>query len=650
MAGAAVAAEPAARRARAPRAVVLLALVLGAVLLPTLPVAATDTDVVRRLSIQIDVRSDGTLDVTETYHWDFGSRHGLGFTRVLDSQLDHPSTPGKVRVYDYRDFAATSPSRAPAEVWVHDEGPRVRIDVGAPDGSDDRRTGVQVYRLSYTVAGALNAVRDQPGVPDRDELYWNVTGHDWEVPIVWATTSVRGPTGVVDHACYAGPYGSTTPCETRPVDRGGVGGSATDLAPGSGMTMMAAFPAGTFGDIAPILRDRPSPFAGRSGPTAAAASVVWDHAGPLAALVLAGSAAFGGWRVVRGRDLRYAHLPPGVVATPGSPARVETVWRAPTVAVRFTPPDGLPPAAVGALDDARVTTAHVSATIVDLAVRGHLGIREADRDRRGRVTDWTLVDRPRAAGRDPLSPVEQALLTGIFGARRAVRLSQLRHGFHATVEEARRGIAADLDERGLFTRPVPLARRVRFSVPNMIYAVVLGGFAVNAVLSADLHAELFLLGVAALGAATWYAAAVVTRRAARRRTALGRALHEQSRSFRHYLATAEAGRLRVEDGEDVFSRYLPYAIVYGVAERWARVFAELESRGARLAHPEWYTGNGSHGFASTGYTDLGRAVSDFSASATSTLSATPGSAGGSGGSSGGGFSGGGGGGGGGGGR
>ena len=63
----------------------------------------------------------------------------------------------------------------------------------------------------------------------------------------------------------------------------------------------------------------------------------------------------------------------------------------------------------------------------------------------------------------------------------------------------------------------------------------------------------------------------------RQRSARGRALYEQSRGFELYLSTAKAHQLRFEEGEDIFSRYLPYAIVYGVAERWAEIFAQLEA-------------------------------------------------------------------------
>ncbi len=45
-------------------------------------------------------------------------------------------------------------------------------------------------------------------------------------------------------------------------------------------------------------------------------------------------------------------------------------------------------------------------------------------------------------------------------------------------------------------------------------------------------------------------------------------------------------------GEDLFSRYLPYAIVFGLTERWAGVFGDLAARGERVPEPAWYHGYG----------------------------------------------------------
>ena len=53
------------------------------------------------------------------------------------------------------------------------------------------------------------------------------------------------------------------------------------------------------------------------------------------------------------------------------------------------------------------------------------------------------------------------------------------------------------------------------------------------------------------------------------RTADGSAVLAQSKGFEHYIATAEANQIRWEEAQDVFSRFLPYAIVFGLADRWA---------------------------------------------------------------------------------
>ncbi|WP_193311315.1 DUF2207 domain-containing protein [Georgenia satyanarayanai] len=634
----------------APRLLAVLTLFLAGLLL--LPPAATAAsgDVVRQLDITIEVRPDGTLAVTETYDWDFGSRQGLGLTRVLDSRFDYQPDPDKVRVYEYGGFTAASPTGAPAGVWPTDEGARVRVDVGAPDGSEDRRSGRQTYVLRYTVDGALNAVRDDPTVPDRDELYWNATGHDWDVPIEQATVTVTGPADVVDHACYEGSRGSTAECASLDADGGRVRATSGHLPSGSGVTVVAAYPAGTFGAVEPILEDRPERllWAG-DGAAPTAARFVRDNLAWLAPLAMVGPVVLAVFRVRRGRDLHFADLPPGVLPAPGTTPRVEVLRDDPAVAVRFTPPDDLRPGEVGTLDEKTATTTHVSATLIDLAVRGFLQIREAGTSWRGRTNDWLLVATPEAA-RGALRDYERTLLEKIFAGRSQVQMSQLRNTFAGTLRTARRQLAAGL--AGLFTGRLRPATQgsVASLLPLVIIGFVvlnIGGGIVGAAASGP--ASIVLVLVAGVVLAAFLLAWGLTRRARQQRTPVGRALHEQSRGFRLYLTTAEAHQLRVEEGEDIFSRYLPYAIVYDAAERWAGIFARLEAHGHQVARPTWYVG--AHGFHGGSFTTLGSALSSFSSTAGRTLSSTPGSSGGSGSrGGGGGFSGGGGGGGGGGGR
>jgi uncharacterized membrane protein len=69
--------------------------------------------------------------------------------------------------------------------------------------------------------------------------------------------------------------------------------------------------------------------------------------------------------------------------------------------------------------------------------------------------------------------------------------------------------------------------------------------------------------------------------------------------FRTYLATAEADQLKFEEGEDIFSKYLPWAIAFELADRWQRVCAQLVAAGRITPDPYWYTGPSyySSGFA-----------------------------------------------------
>ena len=113
--------------------------------------------------------------------------------------------------------------------------------------------------------------------------------------------------------------------------------------------------------------------------------------------------------------------------------------------------------------------------------------------------------------------------------------------------------------------------------------------------------------------------------------------------FRRYLSAAEAPQIRFEEGVDVFSRYLPYAIVFGEADRWAKVFQQLAAaQGVTMSAVPWYTG--PVGWA---YADFSDSVQAFAVNTSGSISAAAASSSsgfGGGGSSGGGMGGGGGGG------
>ena len=121
-----------------------------------------------------------------------------------------------------------------------------------------------------------------------------------------------------------------------------------------------------------------------------------------------------------------------------------------------------------------------------------------------------------------------------------------------------------------------------------------------------------------------------------RRTATGTGALRRVWGFRRFIDESEKERARFAEQQHLFSEYLPYAVVFGATDKWARAFAGLDDT---LPATPWYTG--VHPFTVAGFS---QSMDGFATTTAGTIASTP-AASGSSGFGGGGFSGGGGGGG-----
>jgi uncharacterized membrane protein YgcG len=71
-----------------------------------------------------------------------------------------------------------------------------------------------------------------------------------------------------------------------------------------------------------------------------------------------------------------------------------------------------------------------------------------------------------------------------------------------------------------------------------------------------------------------------------RRTAQGKILHDEWLGFKLYLEVAEKYQLQ-NLTPDLFEKYLPYAMVFGIEKKWAKVF---ERANIGIEAPSWYGG------------------------------------------------------------
>ena len=644
----------------------MLGILVAVALLLVAPAGAAQAaggEAMQSFAAAYDVQADGSMKVTETITWRFPAgqqRHGI--VRNIVVRMGYNNEENRYRYYDLTDVAVSSPSGAPDAFSVNDYGAAKQIRIGS---ASEYTSGTQVYKVSYTLHNVLNPItadgKPATGTAPADtvELNYNVFGANELTERDRASVTVNAPAAATTVLCYSGPSGSTTQCSGSAGDPSRF--SAGPLASGDAMTVIASYPASAFGDVHADVRTggAGSTVGSEAAPAVNAAAWIGGIGAPVLALAVMGMLVW-----TRGRDERYAELTPGLSPVPspaggpngpgatsatgatgttGAPATVR--GGSPTVAVQFQPPKGVQPGMVGTIIDETANPIDVSATVIDLAVRGFLRIEENEGGGMFSRTDWTLTRLDPPAG-ERLLPYERSLLDGIFSTRGdVVQLSELKNTFASTLKSIQRQMYQEVVTRGWF-RSSPQTQRGVWQGLGVVIAV-LGGLllfygrpAISAILGGGFSGGVALgIGLVLAGAIVW----VLGGRMAAK-TAEGSAVLAQSLGFKEYLTTAEAGQIAFEEASNVFSRYLPYAVVFGVADRWARTFAEV-ARAAEVANqpllmPTWYVWSGN---AFPDFTSIAAGVESFSTTSTGTFTSTPGSSGSSG-FGGGGFSGGGGGG------
>jgi hypothetical protein len=431
---------------------------------------------------------------------------------------------------------------------VSDEADRTIVTITG--GGPGRHTA----RLSYTVKGAITPL------PGRQELNWTAAG-GWEVPAKQTRVTVESGAAVQNLNCFAGDLNSMVGCTQFFTNHTHVQAEFRQqtLQPGEYVTIVIGYPPGTT-TAKPLLDQRH---------TLATAFTVNGVTGGalvgLLALLLGGVALlYFTW----GRDARIVSKK----AAEGDHAPVDDAG--------FAPPDGVRPGQIGTLIDEQADVVDVTATIIDLAVRGYLLIEELPRAAYGRL-DWQLRRLDRPAGE--MLPYERVLYDALFDGRDTVRLSELGGTFAGRLSAVRGALYEDVERQGWFTRR-PDSERTRWTTTG----TVLAGAGVVGTIALALYTNLALIGLAVIIAG---AALAVGGRYMPAKTTRGATVLAHTLGFRAHLYRGSAPDAPPEDRVALFSRYLPYAVVFDSVSRWAETVADVGAGdGERADNLYWYEG------------------------------------------------------------
>jgi uncharacterized membrane protein YgcG len=609
---------PAVRR----RAAAVAALLLGIMLVFTAVAPAIGAEEIRTYDVVITIERSGDLLIKETIRYDFGDFPHHGIFRDVPVRFDYPKKDNTDRVYPLDVISVRASVGTPAGYSVDDvtkNGTGFKeIKIGDPDKTI---TGVHTYTITYRVKDALNAFKNH------DELYWNAIGNEWGVITDQANVTVNAPATIPALACFQGAFGSTLRCDHEAVVDGHTARfSQSRLFPFDSFTVVIAIPKGAVPTPKPNLEERWT-----LGRAFALNGLTGGIAGGLLLLLI--GAYFARFLAIA-RDRRFKGSPVDqAYGAPGAPEEMTPLLAGHTeTPVEFVPPDDLRPGQVGVLVDFEAHPLDVTATIIDLAVRKYLVIEEVNSDKKWLGNDWKLtkVQEPD----DKLKGYEQELMKGLFRDGKEVQLSDLKYEFAARMSKVEAALTTDAKKQGWFTKDPSSARTSAGCLGTVVLIV---GVVLTVLLAIWTHLALLgvpviLLGLVAMVSAYW----------APSRTAKGSALLRHVHGFRRFIEESEKDRAKFAEKKNLFSEYLPYAVVFGAVDKWAHTFAGLA--GAPPDTTYWYRST-----TPFEYTAFSTAINGFTVHTSGTLTSSPpstsGSSGFSSGFSGGGFSGGGGGGG-----
>jgi len=555
--------------------------------------------VIQSFHSDIRIQKSGEVRVTERIIVDFAQNEKHGIYRDLPIVYENSGE----KTYTEINLASVTRNNNPDKFKSDRNESNLRVRIGDPNITV---TGEQTYIITYSIKGILRDFEEY------DELYWNVTGNEWLTGITKASAVVRLPVeGIIKAACYTGYSGSKDECSSSVGDAKNANFLVSrSLSPNEGMSIVVGYKKGIV-PILTVLAPEKYPFL--------KLQYLYTFLGTLAAGVVLVMIY---WHL-DGRDV-WSAVP--LSLTSNGKVGKKPLFRKDLITVEFEPPERLRPAEIGVLIDEKADTLDITASIIDLASRGYLKIEEIEKSWIFGKQDY-ILHRSQKESKE-LMQYEKILLSSLFsGGGTSVALSDLKDTFYDDLKRVKDALYEEVFSKGFFPEH-PEEKRGKY----LLISIIIG--AVSFVLTMNLMSHFYIMSIL-LGVVASSIVLLFFSRSMARRSIIGSDLYRRALGYRLFISGAEKYRQQFFEKKNMFNDILPYTIVFGLTEKYAKAMKEM---GIVSSNPTWYTG--LHAFS---YATFASDMSSFSSSLSSSISSTPSSSGFSGGSSGGGFGGGGGG-------
>lgn len=512
---------------------------------------------IQRFEANINVLQSGSMNVSEKIYYDFStlSRHGI----YRDIPLDIDNDQGETYLMTLRDIGLQI-NEVPSSLYtLSTSGDTKRIKIGDPNKTV---TGVVSYTIDYTIDGGIRYFEDH------DEVYWNVTGNEWGVPINIAVASVKLPDGMkqdqIQVACYTGGYSSNEKSCTSTIN-----GNRVDfltnksLGTNEGLTIVVGFPKGYVDVLEPTKKFN---------------LLDYIKSLPIFVYILIGLFVLG-W---------YFFYPIYFIAKEVK----YKLWvknNKKEVAAWFSPPkdpngNEYLPAEAATLVTKNITHKHITATIVHLASRGYLKI--FFKEKAGFFDSQKILIQDLNKDTTNLKNFEETILDGLFNSSSVPSEKDLKKVFgEAQLQEIlnNKDSFTDLEKLKNATSFYNATKNAKKQINDNL--VDNGEYVVNSTKYSAL-AIINLLLSSITFSPLLFIAAMLPLMSKHKLSITGLDKYSEALSLFNFLKSQDAQYDFQAEQQMFFEKLLPYATAFGVEDVWIKRFPE-----AVMQEQDWYSGS-----------------------------------------------------------
>ena len=509
---------------------------------------------------QITLNQDLSLTIKETIDANFlVFKHGI--YRVVPYIYSHN---GKTLKSKFKVLSITDAQGLPVQFTIENLKQSKRLKIGDPNLTI---TGRQIYVIEYQVDDVVLDYGDGP------EIYWNVTGTEWDGAIIQkASASVSSPFGVITKIDCFGCQSSFTP--TQAMFDGEMG-----------LTIVAQI-SPTNNLIPPSKLEK-------------AIDSIVDNFGYLLAIIPTVTLFYFWYKF--GRDKKY--LTENVFYEPDDKTTKSVpLFERPHLPLVYSPINSLTPAEVGTIIDEKVDTKDIVAEIVELARLKFLSIKKVET--KGflgtKKVDYQLTKLDKST--EKLNKFQSTLLSKIFNTQQDLKISELKNHFYKHLPDLKEKLYDQLVTKKLTEGSIEDVRAKWWILALILNLVTI--FLINPIVVSQTQ-NIIPVIITIIGILPCF----IFAHNMPRKTAYGYSLHRQAVGLKYYLSKGK-WREEVMEKNLFLEEMLPLAITLGVVDKLAKDMKDLG-----IQPPSYMQGLAIHTFAAD--------LNSFNSSLATNLSSTP---------------------------